>query len=308
VTSAPADLLSFRSAVMRTTGFTNPVEVGIAPDEHHVKGYHVGVSAIRAAGNFDNDYSTRQVRDRSVGGNEASAMDIGDDWPHGGRSAWIRFNNLLVAALKVADPALVAVRAINFSPDGTAKKRFDTANRSQGVISSTDTVNIHTHVEWWRNTINARQASFARILQLMDAAINPRTESTPATPETPMPFIAKDTTTGQYYVCDLVHSRPVPPFAVPDVLYLAKQMGYGHGAEGAEWGDGGWSRLGWTEAAFGTVLRDPVVTVTDEQVTAQANLIADRLIASGANGLTAADHAGVVADLKQALREGSGTP
>lgn len=45
----------------------------------------------------------------------------------------------------------------------------------------------------------------------------------------------------------------------------------------------------------------PEATLTDAQI----GLIADRLIASNTNGLTAADHAGVLADVKQALREGA---
>jgi N-acetyl-anhydromuramyl-L-alanine amidase AmpD len=121
--------------------------------------------------------------------------------------------------------------------------------------------------------------------------------------EAHMPFVAKDAGTGQYYVCDLITSRPVPKERVGDVLYLAKQLGYGHGTEGVEWGDGGWARLGWTEAGFGRL--QGAVALSEVQVTAQANVIADRLIASGANGLSEADHAGVVEDVKRALREGA---
>lgn len=71
--------------------------------------------------------------------------------------------------------------------------------------------------------------------------------------EEPMPFVAKDTNSGRYYVCDLITSRFVPSESVKDVLYLAKQLNYGHGQEGTEWTDGGWTRVGWTEAAFGTL-------------------------------------------------------
>lgn len=46
----------------------------------------------------------------------------------------------------------------------------------------------------------------------------------------------------------------------------------------------------------------PAPAFTDAQITA----IADRLVASNTNGLTPADHAGIVADLKQAQREGTG--
>lgn len=45
----------------------------------------------------------------------------------------------------------------------------------------------------------------------------------------------------------------------------------------------------------------PAASLTEQQIA----LIADRLIASNTNGLTAADHAGVLADVKQALREGA---
>lgn len=68
-----------------------------------------------------------------------------------------------------------------------------------------------------------------------------------------MPFLAKDGNTGQYYVCDLIVSRPVPHESIQDVIYLAQQLNYGHGQEGVEWTDGGWVRLGWSEAVFGTL-------------------------------------------------------
>jgi hypothetical protein len=55
------------------------------------------------------------------------------------------------------------------------------------------------------------------------------------------------------------------------------------------------------DAGIKQLLAAPPVTLTDAQVQA----IADRLVASGANGLTAADHAGVVEDVKAALRAGT---
>lgn len=73
--------------------------------------------------------------------------------------------------------------------------------------------------------------------------------------EAGMPFVAKDGNTGQYYVCDLITSRPVPTDHVADVLYLAEQLGYPHRPQGnnVEWTDNGWTRLGWSEAAFGAL-------------------------------------------------------
>lgn len=75
--------------------------------------------------------------------------------------------------------------------------------------------------------------------------------------EVGMPFVALDEHTGQYYVCDLITSRPVDKAKVPDVLYLAKQLGYGHNPAGndAEWTDAGWTRKGWSEPIFGTLQR-----------------------------------------------------
>lgn len=53
-------------------------------------------------------------------------------------------------------------------------------------------------------------------------------------------------------------------------------------------------------------LANSPVTLSQAQIDAIAQKTADRLIASNANTLTAADHAGVVADVKAALRAGTG--
>lgn len=175
MTNPPSDLASFRTAeVIPLTGLSGN-DVGIAPDPAHLSsgGYHVGCEDIQAIGRWDRDYSTRQARDRLDGTNASSAMDIGDDWPRGGRPAWLRFNNLLVKQMRAGDPALAALRAVNFSPDGTARKRYDSNNPGQGVIDSTDSVYMHTHLEWWRNTagLAARARSLLRITLIIDAAI-----------------------------------------------------------------------------------------------------------------------------------------
>lgn len=163
MTTSPNDLLAFRSQVMSETGLTDPVEVGIVGDDAHGVGYHLGVQSIKNRGNYPtSDYSTRQSRDR-VSADFASAMDIGDNWPRGGRAAWIRFNNNVSWELIHNPGALPALRAMNFTPDGSAKKRYDTFNPSQGIINSDDTVDIHTHVEFWRNTIDARSVTLTRL-------------------------------------------------------------------------------------------------------------------------------------------------
>jgi uncharacterized protein len=176
MTNAPPDLAAFRTGtVIPLTGLQGD-NVGIAPDAAHLSsgGYHVGCADIQSISRWNVDYSTRQSRDRQQPNtNVSSAMDIGDDWPHGGRAAWLRFNNLLVAQLRGRDPELAALRAVNFSPDGTARKRYDSLNPGDGVINSTDSVYMHTHLEWWRDTVGttSRARSLARIGQIIDAAI-----------------------------------------------------------------------------------------------------------------------------------------
>lgn len=177
MTTSPGDLDLFRrQKVMPLTGLSGN-DVGISPDEEHLKGggYHVGEQDIQQIGRWLKDYSTRQGRDRnSPKSNWACAMDIGDDWPNGGRAAWLRFNNLLVARMRASDPELVALRAVNFSPDGTARKRYDSLHPEDGIINSTDSVYMHTHLEWWRDTVNSalRARSLVRIGQLIELAIN----------------------------------------------------------------------------------------------------------------------------------------
>jgi cell division protein FtsI/penicillin-binding protein 2 len=147
---------------------------GTVPDAAHTSGYDVSPRRIRAAGPWDSDYSTRQARDRtSPDSDYCSAFDIGDDWPNGGRAAWLRWNNLLLRGLQGADPALAAVRAINVSRDGRERKRYDTANRGQGLVDSTDPVTSHTHGETWRDTIGtaALDRAFRRIEAMAEAAI-----------------------------------------------------------------------------------------------------------------------------------------
>lgn len=173
-TTLPEDLKSFRTAWMSRVGLVG-AEVGTLPDASHKAGggYHCGVQDIINIGKYPTaDYSTRQTRDR-IGGNACCAMDTGLNWGNGGQSAAIRFNNALVQQMIVKDPALAPLRGVNFTPDGNVKRRYDSNNPSQGIISSTDTVLWHTHFEWWRNTADtpARQRCFERMLQIADVAI-----------------------------------------------------------------------------------------------------------------------------------------
>lgn len=158
-TQAPPDLLQFRQWAMAETGLTDPVEVGIVGDPAHEErgGYHISGDGINAKGKLSTDYSTKRPRDHFLPSPYASAVDVGDNWPRGGRTAWLRFGNNVSWELIHHPEAMPTIRAINWSPDGTAKKRYDTANPAQGVIDSTDTVDIHTHVERWRDAQGTAQ-------------------------------------------------------------------------------------------------------------------------------------------------------
>ncbi len=181
MTSAPQDLLAFRAAGRAITGLP-AVEFGLAPDAAHLSsgGYHVGVEDIQRIGRWLTDYSTRQARDRRDGTNTTSAADVGSEWRNGGRAAWLRFNNLLYAEMRDRPQNLPALRAINVSLDGRSKLRFDQHNRAAGLIASKDTVDTHTHCEFWRDTEGNRGPTLDRILALMRAAVSGTTSATQA--------------------------------------------------------------------------------------------------------------------------------
>jgi hypothetical protein len=157
-TSSPPDLLNFRSRFMTETGLTDPVEVGIVGDQAHEErgGYHISGNGINDAGRFSTDYSTKRTRDHFLPNPYASAVDLGDDWPRGGRDAWIRFGNNVLWDIMHTN-LMPSIRAINVSTNGTNKKRYDRANAGDGLIDSTDTVTIHTHLEFWRDTEGTAQ-------------------------------------------------------------------------------------------------------------------------------------------------------
>lgn len=122
----------------------------------------------------------------------------------------------------------------------------------------------------------------ARAQQL---AAGPTPTPPPAPSEDDMGVIAKGPD-GQLYHCLAGFSHPITPQQAADIRYLAAQGVYqlAHGSPGVEWTDGGGTRLGWTPGAFGPVWSAP----------------------AAGGGLSPADHAAVVEDVKTALRAGTG--
>lgn len=103
-------------------------------------------------------------------------------------------------------------------------------------------------------------------------------------------FVAKDTRSGQYYICNGVQSNPIPPGSETDALYLARQLGWSHNPNGeredAEWGHGGWCRLGWSEL-MGRVIKPATssagapLEVSAEQLDAIAVKLSGQLAGGG---------------------------
>lgn len=166
MTNAPSDLLTVRAQVMALTGLTDPADVGIVGDGLHARtgGYHEGHDVLAELGVLGSDYSVVEyTRDQAGLTDSASAMDISLAWPNGGRAAAIRWNNLLVADLLAGTPGTEGVRAINYTPDGTTRLRRD-KRYALAAQDSSDSVDIHTHLEFWRDTEGARAGGFAELL------------------------------------------------------------------------------------------------------------------------------------------------
>lgn len=284
MTSAPPDLLAFRHQIISLTGL-NGLSVGIVGDSAHAAtgGYHEGKSDLARVGRYhtwatagsnSEDYSVRLQRDRDGLTDHASAIDIGYDWPHGGNQAWLKFNNLLAADLRAGQPALAAVRAVNYSPDGTLRRRIDRENGFAVEVSS-DSVDIHTHIECFRDTEGRRQDTLNRLVALIRAAITGGD----------MAGEADYAFSGVYPGADpRINGRSWMAQAVGNPIADAVQ------------------RLGRIEAALA---KAQPAALTDTQAAALADTIAARLVASNSNGLTAADHAAIVADVKAALQQGT---
>lgn len=318
MTSAPACLKEARSFLLSTFDLhpgvvasdLDPDEVGIVPDAAHRGGYHCGSDRT-----ISGDYSVvESSRDRVGLTGDASALDVGQfahTFANGTKVDLRHFSNWCVAQCRAGAFDTLDIREIIYSPDGVTVKRWDRlGKRSSGDSSH----KFHTHFSQFRDATKASRrtllALFRRYVATFSAAGTPaQTESAPATPTTPVPpkehdvtFISKDAA-GNYYKCDGIWSRPVPAGKVGDALYIAKQLGYVHVTPtpqtAAEWGDDGWTRLGWSEDICGKLIG--AVTLSDAQVAA----IADRLVAATDNPLGDADKPAIVAAVKQALSEGS---
>ena len=296
MSNAPTGLLAFRRAVMSVTGL-GAAEVGIVGDGAHARtgGYHEGRDVLVSIGRYHpgdqyigaagEDYSARLRRDRTGLTDDASAVDVGDNWPRGGRAAWLRWNRSLVAALHAGDQALAPVRAVNYSPDGTARKRTD-REHGWSVIDSTDSVNIHTHVEFYRDSEGRRQACLDRLVALMGAAITGGSVTTQAEAS------AANASANSWAAVQLLPSYTVPfpnndpnakPTTVPGALAVAVEATLIKGAGSAALTDAQVAALGaQVTEALGAEL-----TALRAELTAQRGDVARILAALRAAGTAA---------------------
>lgn len=159
MTYAPQDLMDVRSYVMGKTGLT-AVECGIVGDPAHAEtgGYHEGNDDLMAAGVFYTDYSKADSSRDRPGSNAASALDVGLYWDDsaGGRNRAIAFSNWVADKLTQGDPRLNDMRGMNWTPDGVNKRRIDRLYNNFQTTSSSDSVDIHTHFEWFRDSEGRR--------------------------------------------------------------------------------------------------------------------------------------------------------
>lgn len=253
---------------------------GMLPDPAHLAGggYHCGCQDIikigkwATAGSSNADYSVRLERDR-VGGNTCMAIDGPPRWGNGGDAAWIRHNNMLQQALAGGDPELGALRAINYTPDGKVKRRYDTNNRAAGIVASTDTVLWHTHYEFWRDTAGTPllRRTVARMAAIMRAAVVGAPIDVQAKGETPVILATDGKRQFLCWVAGKWGSIEIPPLSatqVQDWAYVARQAGVQVAEGGTAEFDGKYLRKGWTAAVFGPIVKDADPNATIEAIVA----------------------------------------
>lgn len=306
MTDSPSDLRAFRSTVLSITGITDGNSVGIVGDGAHQRtgGYHEGKDVLVANGLWSTDYSVRLTRDRNGCTNSASAIDVGYQWPHGGNAAWVRWNNSLASHLKSNDPKLSAIRAINYW-NGSRKIRID---REYGWSeqSTTDTVDIHTHIEIYRDTEGSRQTTLDRVVALMQAAISNTNPDQIQEENVYVPFFAVrapgKTAVTDIWVGNGIWRRQV--IDADDWRVLQNMFWWNLGGKDDPAHQQGLTiNENWTNlAALGVDIgAKPAVAITDAQVSALASAIGDKLIASHTN-LTDADKPVIESAVSEAFR------
>jgi hypothetical protein len=143
--------------------------LGIKGDAEHAGGgtsYHLGADQLRR----DAYSRTESPRDRHPT-NAASAFDLGDGWQLGlggdrdaddlAQKAFLRFNELYVAALNARVPGTEDIREIIYTTDGTEIKRADVLGiRQGGSIKHRH----HTHTSFFRDSQGRRDGSYRTLL------------------------------------------------------------------------------------------------------------------------------------------------
>jgi hypothetical protein len=178
MTFSPADLVSVQRAVHALIRIPFN-DLGIKGDAEHADGgdsYHLGADQLRRGAHYSRGES---ARDRHPS-NAASAFDLGDGWQLGlgpdehadevAQKAFLRFNQLYVAALNTRVPGTEDIREIIYTTDGTEIKRADVLGvRESGGISHRH----HTHTSFFRDSEGRRDGAYRTLLMnLIQQAIS----------------------------------------------------------------------------------------------------------------------------------------
>jgi len=171
--------------------------------------------------------------------------------------------------------------------------------------------------------VSAYRGTYDQLYQLLTGGTPGGGSATPGptTTEAPM-FLAIDGG-GQYYLCDGQVSRPVS-LSDAQIIAYGKTSGYGPTFPGLVVGDPNrnpsngsheWVDLPRSEGgvyakyvrlAWGTWAGAIPAALAPIDIDVLADKISEDLIAANVTGLTETDHAGIVEDVKDALREGTG--
>ena len=200
MTYAPADLLAVRQYVMGRTGLPANA-VGVAGDDNHPDGYHVGNDALAAVGRLTSDYSKRESPRDRPGTNAASALDIGD-FNRDGKT--LRGLSLfLVGRCEAGDPRATDIREIIYTPDGKTVRRWDRL----GIRSTGDSSHLyHTHFSFFRDSEGRRNAGYLALLEeYFEGA-----PSAVTTGGTDVQMLIKASDSPQVWLVDGQTRRPIP--------------------------------------------------------------------------------------------------
>ncbi len=229
-----------------------------------------------------------------------AALDIMPPPPGKGLPSLQQLGAQMVNDRNAGVPGISWIKYVNWEPDRDWGGRCfqDSWKPTHKRVNSSDRGHIHgsARSDMAESAVGDNYDPVARIRGT--ATPNPPTEEDDVQEFT----VARRESDGQLMVCDGMTSRPVTNGELGDFVFL----GEAEGRWRIRWDTAGKGipRGGWTPA-FGALAQP--ATLTDAQAAAQAERIAAALVARADNPLGQQDLPTIVAGVKQALREGTGS-